>query len=120
MLADRPEWDGARQHELVVTLVVGERRQPKRLSVEQLCVGAGHPGRRLAQSLPVEIDPECGKEVRGGSLRRFQVDARIVVRSQQCRSRQPHGAGGHRGIGGSAGESRVIFASWCFCPSRFA
>jgi hypothetical protein len=57
MLADGAERDGTGQHQLVVPLVVGERRQPQGPRAQQLCVGAGHPGRGLPEILPVEVDP---------------------------------------------------------------
>jgi hypothetical protein len=93
VLADGTERDSTRQHKLVVAVVVGERGQPERPGVEQLCVGAGHPVRRLAQPFTVELDATGREEVRSGALRRFQVDSRPSGCYPQVRARRYRDAG---------------------------
>ena len=93
VLADRPERDGPGQDEFVVALVVGERGQLQRLGIEQFRVGPRHPGRCFPQSGPVNIDPQGGEEVRGGVLRRRQVDAARIAGYVQLRPGGQHGAG---------------------------
>jgi len=52
--------------------------------VEQLRVGAGHPGRGIPQVLGVDRDTQRRQEIGRGAPRRLQVDARAVVRDVQC------------------------------------
>ncbi len=84
MLAEGPERDGASQHQLVVALVVREGGEPERPRGKQLCVGAGHPGRRGSPFPAVEIDPERGEEVRGGPLRGGQVPGGALSIVEVC------------------------------------
>src|SRR5579862_2143391 len=112
MLADGAERDVARHHELVVTLVVGERRQPQRPRVEQLRVRAGHPGRSLPQVLGVHLDPQGLQEVARGPLRRVQVDTGGLARDLQRGVGARHGCPApivtqqYPGEGSSAGRAR--------------
>jgi hypothetical protein len=91
MLADGAERDGPGQHQLVITLVVGERGQPQRPRVEQLRVGAGHPRRGLPQILAVDGDPQRRKEVGCGLACCVHIDAGAVSRYAQCCARSRHG-----------------------------
>jgi hypothetical protein len=76
VLAHRAHRDRAGQHELVVVLVVGERREVELGGREQLRVGAGHPGRSLLQALTVGGDAKRPKERAGGLLCRLEIDLR--------------------------------------------
>jgi hypothetical protein len=73
VLAEGPERDVAGQHQLVITVVVGEGGELERPRGKQFHERAGHPGRCDQAFLPVEVDPERDQEVCGGALRGPQV-----------------------------------------------
>ena len=76
VLAQRVERDVARDDELVVAAVVGERRRVERARREQLGVHPRHARGRVAQALVGEVDAERDEQVVGGAFGRGQVDAR--------------------------------------------
>src|SRR5215213_2628197 len=63
VLAQGVERDVARYDELVVTAVVRERGGVEVRGRQQLGVHGGHPARRIAPRLVVEVDAERGQEV---------------------------------------------------------
>jgi hypothetical protein len=99
VLADRSDGDSARQHQLVVALVVGEGRQVEGARAEQFGIGAGHAAGGAVQALGVGLDAERFKELGGGAFGAGQVYAAGVVDDAQ------RGDGRHRRLGsGDAGE----------------
>ena len=70
MHAQRVERDLAGDHELVVALVVGERRGFERDRGQQLGVGLGHPARRVGDPLVGQVvlrQPQLLQPCQGGS-----------------------------------------------------
>jgi hypothetical protein len=66
VFAHRPHRDRARQYQLVVVLVVRERRQVERARREQLGVGPGHPLGSVAQALGVKRNAQRREELASG------------------------------------------------------
>src|SRR4051812_26801084 len=74
VLAQRVEGDVARDDELVVALVVRERRGRELLRGEELGERAGDAAGRVAQRLGVGVGPEGDEQLVGGALGRRDVD----------------------------------------------
>jgi hypothetical protein len=66
VLADCAERYLARDHQLVTSFGVLERRQAQRSWLEQLCVCSRHPARRVAQPVRTEVDAKRCQEIGGG------------------------------------------------------
>ena len=63
VLAQRVERDLARQHELVVALVIRKRREVERPRCEHLGIGMRDPARRVAKMLAARILPEGDEQI---------------------------------------------------------
>ena len=77
--AQRVERDRARDDQLVVAVLVGERRRRERLRRQQLGVGVGHPARRVPQPRGVEVGAERAEQVRRRALDGVAVDPALLV-----------------------------------------
>lgn len=61
--AERMERDRRHDDQLVVAVVVGNRRRTKGLRRQGLCEGLGHRPRRLLEALGVDVGTEPAEEV---------------------------------------------------------
>ena len=73
MHAQRVKRDRPRDDQLVISVLVGKRRRPEWLRGEQLGVGVGHPARRLAQRLVIDVRAERPQELPSRPL-----DSRVI------------------------------------------
>ena len=78
--AERVERDRPRDDQLVVAVVVGERRRPERLRRQQLGVGVGDPARRVLQRLGVDVGAERAQQARGPRAARRRDRSRAARR----------------------------------------
>ena len=76
VLAERLQRQVLHQHELVVTLVVGERGEVEVRAAGHLDQGPSHPARGLDEVLVVQVQAQGDEQVSGGPLRRGGVDVR--------------------------------------------
>src|SRR6476469_5577223 len=83
VFAHRPHRDRARQYQLVVVLVVRERRQVERARREQLGVGPGHPPGSVAQALGIQRNAQRREELAGGAFRSGEIDPGGLVQDPQ-------------------------------------
>ena len=74
MFAERLKGNVAREDELVVALVVRERREIERLRCQQLRIGTDDPTGRLAQMLRRAVAPERDEKVSHRLFGRGNVD----------------------------------------------
>lgn len=74
VLAQGLKGDVPGEDQLVVTLVVGERREVEWLGRQELGIGAGDPSGRLSQMLGGRVASKRDEQVLDGTLGRFQVD----------------------------------------------
>jgi hypothetical protein len=75
MHAQRAARNRARENELVVALVVGERRRPERLRRQHLRICGRHAPRRLAQARLGHVGAERAEQVGCHPLNGMRIDA---------------------------------------------
>jgi hypothetical protein len=90
VLAQRLHRDVPGQHQFVVPLVVGERRQLELPGREHLGVRVGHSPRGLGQVRAVRIPPERHQQVGHRPLSGGQVDLRAASDDVQWRPSATH------------------------------
>src|SRR5215208_939687 len=116
VLAKRVERDRARDHELVVPLVVREGRRAKRGRTEKLGVCVGDPARRVAKGVGAEVLSQGGEEVANRPLSGVEVDLAAAWLDPRYRLRLDRGVGrvddpqGGGGVG--AGRAHRPRRSW--------
>jgi hypothetical protein len=72
--------DRASDDQLVVAVLVGERRRPKRPRGQQLRVSVGDPARRVAQPLVFEIGAKRQQQIPGGGRSGSAIDGTRSIR----------------------------------------
>jgi hypothetical protein len=104
VLADGPDRDAGHHDELVVAVLVGERRQVGLVRAEQLGVGAGHPPRGLRHARGAERLAEGGQERGRGLLGGPEVDDGVGGDGEL----PGHRCGGHRATSPEAGGPGTV------------
>ena len=74
MHAQRVKGDRAGHDQLVVAVIVGERRRSEGVGREQLGVGVGHPARRLVEAFSLQVGAERPQQLAGRALSGRVVD----------------------------------------------
>ena len=85
VLAERVERDRAGDHQLVITLLVWERRSLEWQGCEQFCEGRGDPPRSVPQALVGEVHAERLEEVGDRRFHALVVHLRRIESSSCAR-----------------------------------